>query len=127
MPKQKEKKKISMKKILKILTGAGVIITGTNEFHNMYIKNKKLEKQNKDLREKVNKNINNDDFIENILEDNKKLKKQNEKLKKEIFEKKSFFNTTTIHNEKENSNSSPLWNDLKTNCSKQEIVGILIK
>ena len=122
MPKQKEKKKISMKKILKILTGAGVVITGTNEFHNMYIKNKKLEKQNKDLREKVNKNINNDDFIENILEDNKKLEKQNEKLKKEIFEGKSFFNTTTIHNEKENSNLKKEITQLKKEITRLKLV-----
>ena len=102
MPKQKEKKKISMKKILKILTGAGVVVTGANEFHNMYIKNKKLEKQNKNLREKVNRN--DDDIIESIVKENEKLKQENEKLKKEISEGKSFFNTTTIHAKQEISN-----------------------
>ena len=102
MPKQKEKKKISMKKILKILTGAGVVITGANEFHNIYIKNKKLEKQNEALRKKVNQN--DDGFVENILEENKKLEKQNKKLQQEISEGKLFFNTTTTHIKQENSN-----------------------
>jgi len=95
MSKQKEKikKKISMKKILKILTGAGVIITGANEFHDMYIKNKKLQKQNKELRKKVNRN--DDDIIRIIVEENEKLKQENEGLHKELKNRESFFNTGT--------------------------------